>query len=316
MLMVNTQLSAKPLVELEGVSKCYRHYQALHKLDLSVEQGECLALIGHNGAGKTTLLKLLLGLVRTDTGNIKLFDETPSSKNFARHRRLLGFLPEAAAFKRNLNALETLQFYGALKNVDSSEIHSLLELVDLAGESGKKVSNFSKGMRQRLSLAQSLLGNPQLLILDEPTSGMDPTFRRRFYEIIRQRQQAGVTILLSSHSLKEIEQLTDHVAILHEGKLICKDNIMSLRQQSALPLCIDISLVEQDDGLLAFLQKSGISHSLSMDEHLLLECEQDKKVMLIEEITSRARGKVRDIQIREPGLEDIFLHYINKAGHR
>ena len=176
-------------LELNNISKTYGNNCVVSELNLAVAAGESLAIIGHNGAGKTTLMKLILGLTQPSSGSIRLWNNTLNAQRTAASYKPNGFLPETVAFNGGMTARHVLNFYARLKRQPPSQCDELLELVGLTAAAGRRISTYSKGMRQRLGLAQALLGQPQLLLLDEPTTGMDPFLRRHFYRIIRERQK-------------------------------------------------------------------------------------------------------------------------------
>lgn len=307
--MVNSEYQSDIVVGLQGVSKNYGKRQILRSLDLQVKEGECLALIGHNGAGKTTLLKLILGLTRPGIGNVELWGEAPAIHTARKVGHSLGFLPEAVAFKGNMSGLETLRFYAQLKNISTEECHQLLVKVELSEVADHKVSTYSKGMRQRLGLAQALLGQPQLLVLDEPTSGLDPFFRSKFYQIIRERQESGSTILLSSHSLTEIEAKTDRIAIMKNGRLITQGSMSELRHQAELKVTIRIKLKEEKVNDLLILLQDNYEYEVLSDQVCNVQCHSHEKMNLLKILTAQQDELVRDIDIVPAGLNDLFIHF-------
>ncbi len=311
MLMVSQTNKSDQLISLQGVSKRYGKLQALQSLDLSVQEGECLALIGHNGAGKTTLLKLILGLTRPSTGRISLWGEAPDTQA-VRAQHTLGFLPEAVAFKGNMSGWEVLHFYAQLKNVAAGECRQLLQQVELDEAAGHKVSTYSKGMRQRLGLAQALLGNPRLLVLDEPTSGLDPLFRRSFYRIIRERQANGSTVLLSSHSLTEIEAQTDRIVIMKEGALVCQGSMDELRRQAQLSVNIRITLKQGGAQAIVSLLEDRFEYR-RVNEHVYdVKCRNGDKMVLLGQLTGQHSEHVQDLDISPPGLDELFIHFAGR----
>lgn len=214
-------------IEIQQVRKKYnegwlarKSFEALRGVDLSVRKGEVFGLLGPNGAGKTTLIKILLGIVRSTGGKAYLMGEPAGSKSA---RRKIGYLPENLNFPSHHTATRALQLYGRLSNVDEASIRSrsaeLLRLVGLDGREKELVRKYSKGMRQRLGLAQALLHEPELLILDEPTDGLDPVGRSEIRSIITRLKDQGKTVFLNSHILQEVELVCDRVAILASGQL-------------------------------------------------------------------------------------------------
>ena len=193
-----------PIIALRGVSKSFGRIDAVRNLDLALYPGECVGLVGHNGAGKSTIIKLMLGLLRPTSGAVETLGEDPAAGAAARARRELGYLPESVALYPSMTGRETLAFYARLKGQPLRANGALLNRVGLGQAATRRVGTYSKGMRQRLALAQAILGQPRALLLDEPTTGLDPALRQSFYEILREMRHSGVAILLSSHALTEL----------------------------------------------------------------------------------------------------------------
>ncbi len=206
-------------VYLEGIFR-RRGIHALHQLTFTVPQGQIFGLLGPNGAGKTTFIKVLLGIIRKTGGWAKLLGSPAGSQA---GRRMVGYLPEQLRVPRHLTGLTALEYYGNLSDVPTSVVKQrrerLLEMVGLTARAKDRVSKYSKGMQQRLGLAQAMLHDPKLLILDEPTDGLDPRARAEVRSIIPDLRDQGTTIFLNSHILQEVEMVCDHVAILDRGHL-------------------------------------------------------------------------------------------------
>jgi ABC-type multidrug transport system ATPase subunit len=194
--------------------------------------GEATALVGHNGAGKTTLIKLLLGLIRPSAGSVRVLDVDPAGRQGAEARRALGFLPENVAFHGAMSGTELMKFYARLKGQPVSRNRDLLARVGLAEAADRRVSTYSKGMRQRLGLAQTLIGDPRLLLLDEPTSGLDPASRAEVFDMIDKLRADGATVLVSTHALAEVGERVDRVAVLHQGGLLRAGSLAELRRET------------------------------------------------------------------------------------
>ncbi len=216
-----------PPLALEGVTKTYRHpmtlrsFEAVRGLSLALERGEVFGLLGPNGAGKTTTIKMILGLSRPTSGSILVDGRDPQEPAA---RRRLGYLPENPCFYDHLTALEFLALVadlcGLAPGPAARRAEALLERLGLAGHARKPLRKFSKGMTQRLGLAQALLNEPALLVLDEPMSGLDPIGRAEVKQLLREERGRGVTVLMSSHVLAETESICDRIGILHEGRLL------------------------------------------------------------------------------------------------
>jgi Cu-processing system ATP-binding protein len=296
-------------VELKGVAKRYGAVTALEDVDFTIAPGEFMALAGHNGAGKTTLFKIILGLVRPTRGTVNVFGAPPNSRRAVELRRAIGFLPENVSFAGNLTGIEMLRFYARLKGAPLSQCPVLLEQVGLADAVKRRVKTYSKGMRQRLGLAQMLLGEPELLILDEPTSGLDPDSRRQFRTLLDERRKAGATILLSSHALVDFEETADRITFLREGRIVASGTIDALRKASALPVRIR---VKAGPGAQASLSEAvgdlAEIHPIN-GQSVELVCAPDKHVAILRRVG--ALDAIETVEVRPPHLENIYAFYRN-----
>jgi Cu-processing system ATP-binding protein len=222
-------------IVLDRVSKSFGKQYAVREVDLALAPGECVGLVGHNGAGKSTLIKLMLGLLRPSAGRVSVLGEDPASGSGARARRELGYLPENVALYPALTGIETIRFYARLKAEPPERGRALLDRVGLsAADAARRVGTYSKGMRQRLALAQAMLGSPRALLLDEPTTGLDPALRQDFYEVLRELRGAGASVLLSSHALAELEGEVDRVVVMNRGRKMADGDLSRLRQLAGI----------------------------------------------------------------------------------
>ncbi len=229
------------VVETLGVTKVFRDFwhrakvSAVVDLDLRIAEHEVFGLLGPNGSGKSTTIKMILGLLYPTGGAIRVFGLPPSD---VATKARIGFLPEESYLYPFLNARETLDYYGRLFRQPRAErikrIDMLLEMVGLSAVASRRVGEYSKGMQRRIGLAQALLNDPDLLILDEPTSGMDPLGARQFKDLIRQLGQRGKTVILSSHLLADVEDVCDRVAILYGGRIRAEGQVSELLRQHGL----------------------------------------------------------------------------------
>jgi ABC-2 type transport system ATP-binding protein len=246
---------SRPALSVSSLSKTYytgvlrrTAVQALDAVSLKVEEGAIFGLLGPNGAGKTTLVKILLGLVSPTSGTAQLFDR-PAGDPAARDR--IGFVPENHRFPGFFTAIQTLHAYGRLADVPrdrrADRIPVLLERLDLERRGDSKVKTFSKGMLQRLGLAQALLSDPDLLFLDEPTGGVDPVGRRAIRDIVLELRDEGKTIFLNSHLLSEVEKVCTQIAILREGSLVRKGSVEEL---TAVERVYDLAATPVPESLL------------------------------------------------------------------
>ena len=285
---------------------------ALSAVSLEGLPGECLALVGHNGAGKTTLMKLLLGLVRPSEGTVQTLGADPASAAGDQARFQLGFLPETIAFDAAMTGGEVLAFYARLKRLAPSAAQPLIERVGLAAAAGRRVGTYSKGMRQRLGLAQALLGRPRLLLLDEPTTGLDPELRRSFYELISELTSEGVTVLLSSHALSEMEARTDRVAILERGRLIACGSLAALRRQARLPVRVRITVPLCQTGRVAERLGHGLALERLDERTLVVACPSERKMELLRTL-GELGAQIEDVDIVPPALDQLYGHFLTQG---
>ncbi len=295
-------------IELINATKRFGETPALQDVSMAIAPGERVALVGHNGAGKTTLIKLALGILKPDQGTIRLDGADPAGSDGPEVRSGVGFLPESVVFQGALSGRDTLRFLARLKRVRHADIDSLLASVGLQQAADKRVETYSKGMRQRLGLAQAFLGQPKILILDEPTSGLDPILRRSFYQRIDDLAKAGTTILLSSHALTELAFRTDRIAILDHGRLTAFGSIRQLAVDAALPVRIRVRVpCGRAEVMGEELRKTArLSHV--NDRQVELSCPTDDKMAVLRHIAELGPD-VLDIEVDPPSLEDVYASY-------
>ena len=298
-------------IELTGVSKCYGDKTVVRDVDLTIHAGERLVMIGHNGAGKTTLMKLMLGLTRPSGGRVQTLGVDPATAATSQ-RQTLGYVPESVAFHSAMKGREVLAFYAGLKGVSVSEYTDILARVGLQDAADRRVNTYSKGMRQRLGLAQAMLGQPQLLFLDEPTSGLDPSLRRQFYELIDTLSRSGTTSLISSHSLNEVEARADRIAILKNGVLVACGTVAELSAFSGLPTVVRLRVEPAAaNDVAGKLSVAGDVHRQG-DSEIELSCLGSSKMELIRRIASLG-DCVQDMDIVPPRLDEIYNHYMENV---
>lgn len=293
-------------IRLEAVVKRYGEQAALDGVSLAVPRGRLFGLIGHNGAGKSTLIKLLLNLVLPTSGRLWIGGREVCGTADRDTRRRVGYLPENLVLYDNLCGLETLRFFARLKGAPQSQCPELLERVGLAGVGRRPVRAYSKGMRQRLGFAQALLGQPELLLLDEPTSGLDPTGTRDFFAQLQKLRDAGVTLLISSHMLADLQGRVDALAMLVGGRLVAQGSVQQLREHSALPLRLLVSAIPARlDTLPGELSAhAGLSLRRDAPDRLQIELPRPQKMAVLGVL---AHAGVADLQLLEPTLEDVYF---------
>ncbi|HRP79578.1 MAG TPA: ABC transporter ATP-binding protein [Aquamicrobium sp.] len=288
-------------IELSGVSKSFGAIEAVKDVSFSLEAGEIVALVGHNGAGKTTLIKMMLGLLRPTAGAVRVLGEDPATGS-AEVRTRLGYLPENVSFNPALTGTETLRFYAALKRAGRDQIPGLLDRVGLAAAANRRVRTYSKGMRQRLGIAQALIGQPKVLLLDEPTTGLDPASRRDFYRFLDELRDTGSTILLSSHALSELEGRADRVVIVGRGVKIADGTLDELRRIARLPTRIRVKLAEGEERRL-----DGGRDWRAVNGHMLeIDAAPEDKVELLR---AAVRAEIADLDVTPPTLDELYAHF-------
>ena len=286
---------------IKNLSKHYGDLETVREVSLNIAPGERIALLGHNGAGKTTLMRMVLGLTPATTGSIQVLGFAPGSR---KARGAIGFLPENVAFHGALTGREQLNHFARLKSVRASVADDLLERVGLTDAADRKIRTYSKGMRQRIGLAQALLGKPKLALLDEPTSGLDPILRHEFYNIIEELAASGTAVLLSSHALTELETRTDRIAIMSKGELVVDDTLVALRVRAHLPISVKVTTSEDKaDAIAADLGGQRVN-----GRSFLLACQQDTKVATIGRVTALG-SVIKDIDVAPASLEELYRHY-------
>lgn len=291
------------VVELVQVSKCYDKLTVLKDINLHLAEGQTLGLFGHNGAGKTTTVRLILGLTAPTSGDIQVLGH--QSSGIAANREI-GFLPENVMFYPQLTGLESLSYFARLKGASLTQVQELLEQVGLAPAAKHRIKTYSKGMRQRLGLAQALLGEPRLLILDEPTVGLDPIATQQLYELMGKMQEKGTSIIICSHVLPGVEPFIDRAVILAKGQLEASGELAELRQQANLPTKITASGLTAD-----FIQSNMLQpRELSAGCYEFSVSEDDKLALL----TQLVKQSPKNIEINPPSLADLYCFYMQRAG--
>jgi len=298
-----------PVIVARGVRKHYGPIHAVDGVDLEVRSGELFGLIGHNGAGKSTMFKMMLGLIPLTAGEIRIDGAPVPGSDFRTVRRKIGYLPENVVLYDNLTGTETLDFFARLKGVSTANNAAVLERVGLMHAAKRRVREYSKGMRQRLGFAQALLGKPRILFLDEPTTGLDPEAIRGFYAILRQLKSEGVTMVITSHILAEIQERVDRLAIMAAGKVQATGTVQALREQMDLPLWFDVRVAPEDfEAVRNALGGLPVGAIEARDGHVAVQCARDAKMAVIAALAT-LNGKVRDLTVREPSLEDVFFGF-------
>lgn len=301
----------KMIVETKGLSKRYGSKPVVQDVDLKVPEGCVYGLMGPNGAGKSTTMKMLLGLIKRSDGQVFINGKEMNEKNRLSVLRETGSLIEQPSYYGHLTGRENLEIVQTLKKVPSKRIGETLKLVRLEQYQNKKVREYSQGMKQRLGLAEALIGGSKLLILDEPTNALDPAGIQEIRELICMLpKQTGITILISSHLLNEIDQMADHVGIINHGQLIFQDKLEALREHSRNSILLrtmNLSITQQ------VLKSQNISYSMQEDDILIPVISNDKMSELLVCLVQGGAGIYR-VEERQKSLEDIFLSLTGRRG--
>jgi len=297
--LTETEVRQVPLVETNGLGKRYGAVTAVEGLNISVRRGEVYGFLGPNGAGKTTTLRMLLGLIRPSSGTARVLGEEPGSPQGLRG---VGALVESPAFYPYLSGRDNLRVMAGYCEAPPSRVHEVLDQVELAGRAADKFKKYSLGMKQRLGVAAALLKDPELLILDEPTNGLDPKGMADMRAIIRRVGRGERTVLLSSHLLGEVQQVCNRVGVIHRGQLLIEGTVEELRGGSGI--LVKVEPLERAREVAAGL--NGVKGARITDGMLALDADPD----LAAEVNAglvNAGLRVSELRPVERSLEDVFL---------
>ena len=297
-----------PVAQWSSVTRHYGKVAAVQDVSLDLHPGEATALVGHNGAGKTTLIKLLLGLVRPSQGSVSVFGVDPAGRQGSQARRALGFLPENVAFHGAMTGTELMAFYARLKDQPVSRNHDLLATVGLSEAADRRVTTYSKGMRQRLGLAQALIGSPRLLLLDEPTSGLDPASRSEVFDMIDGLRADGATVLVSTHALAEVGERVDKVAVLHKGGLLRAGSLAELRQETGTEVRVRLRVQPCTTGAVLRALPKGVRCTSRDPAHLELSVPVVHKMAVLRQLSGLP--SVEDVEMSAAGLEEVYRRLV------
>ncbi|AWX56324.1 MULTISPECIES: ABC transporter ATP-binding protein [Brevibacillus] len=298
------------VIQTENLSKRYGEVYSVQRVNLAVGEGEVYGFLGPNGAGKSTTLKMLLGLVKPTEGSVSVF-----GKDFSRNRVEIlsqtGSLIEAPSYYGHLTGLENMRVMQRLRDVPDKHVEKALQIVRLEKQQNKKVDQYSLGMKQRLGIAMALLHFPRLVILDEPTNGLDPAGIGEIRELIQSLpHQYGMTVLLSSHLLSEIEQVATSIGIIHGGQLLFQGSMEQLQRNSQPHVWMK---TQDNEKARRVLQDMELSPSLQ-DGYLVMEGMNDREVAQTNRALIMAGFDVHRIEVHKQSLESIFLSLTGKEG--
>ncbi len=302
------------MLNVSNLTRRYGSFTAVEKVSFSIKKGEIIGLLGHNGAGKTTMMKLILGVISPSRGKVEVMGMAPDSLEAWHCRSKIGYLPENVSFYEQLTGLEVLTYFvklkGFAKNAAKKQAIDLLEQVGITHAMNRQVKTYSKGMRQRLGLAQAFIGEPKLLLLDEPTVGLDPIATRDFYNTVDQLKSQGSSVILCSHVLPGVEQHIDRAMILSSGKLLAMGTLKELRQQANLPVIIK-PISDNQSGLNDVLaQDSKLNKFIKSTCQDILLVPEHEKIMALQQLLSLT--ELDDLQVESANLEQVYQHFLSQ----
>ena len=294
-------------IELDGVTKRYGDVVAVRDLSFTVEEGEVFGFLGPNGAGKSTPINMILDFVRPTDGDVRVLGKDAHRESVAVRERL-GVLPEGFSVYDRLTGRQHLEFAIESKEVDDDP-DAILDRVGLAGDGDRKAGGYSKGMAQRLVLGMALVGDPDMLILDEPSTGLDPQGARQMREIVQAEADRGATVFFSSHILGQVEAVCDRVGIMRGGELVAEDSIEGLREAAGGDTVLRVTVDSlTDEAVTSVSALSGVSEVTREGDTLRVSCEGDAKTRVISTL-EESGAEVRDFETEEASLEDLFMAY-------
>jgi len=305
------------VIETIGLVKRYGSLTAVNRLNLKVEKNTIHGFLGPNGAGKTTTIKVLVGLLRPDEGTVKVLGQEVRG-DMPDVRLRVGYMPELPRFPKHLRGWELLDIYGRMYGMTKQErmeqIPKLLDMVGLKGREKDFVGKYSKGMQQRLGIAQALLNEPELVILDEPSLGLDPVGMVEVRELIKEVAKEGRTVFLSSHLLFEVEQICTHVTIIHKGESLISDTLHNVSSKLSGPATVQVELAKSSDAVVEAVRQLPFVSNITQDGNMLtigLKTRDDVRAQISEEIT-KAGGVIVSMSLKGQTLEEVFMQLITK----
>jgi len=305
-------------IETIDLTKRYGSLTAVDKLDLGVKANTIHGFLGPNGAGKTTTIKILVGLLKPDEGIVKIFDqEVKGDKPDIRLK--IGYMPELPKFPKHLTGYELLDIYGEMygltKMVRKEQIPKLLEMVGLEERGRDRIGKYSKGMQQRIGIAQALINEPELVILDEPSLGLDPIGMVEVRELVKGIAKEGMTVFISSHLLFEVEQICSHVTIIHRGVSLVSDTLQNVSNKFSGPTTLQIEVAKLSDAIVETVKKLPFVSSVAHDGNTLtieLKTRDDVRPQVSQEIT-KSGGVIVSMSLKGQTLEEVFMQLIAKS---
>jgi len=301
-------------LEIINLNKSYNHIKILKDVSLSIKEGEIFGLLGPNGAGKTTLIEIIMGFRSRDSGTIKIYGHDIQGKKF--HKRLIGYVPQDHLLYDNLTAMDNIKYFASLYNLDKIQfrerLNKLSEFLGLDKQIlNKDVSKLSGGQKRRVALAVSLIHDPKLLIMDEPTTGLDPNIRREFWRLILLLNEEGKTIILTTHYMEEADELCDRVAIIDRGVILSIGSPEELKKRYGGSESIILKIKSREmDKALKILEKYS-TQKISDDEIKLIGL-NESEIPTLRNLLENRMVWVDKFEVRKPTLDDVFINLTGK----
>lgn len=305
-------------IEVQNLKKSFGDLRAVQGVDFTIEHGEILSLLGPNGAGKSTTISMLAGLLEPDEGDALIMGHSVRGAPEAA-KASLGVVPQDIALYPDLSARENLVFWGKMYGLRgaalSARVNEVLETIGLTDRQKDHISKFSGGMKRRVNIGAALLHKPAVVIMDEPTVGIDPQSRRHILDSIQELNRQGMTVLYTTHYMEEAAELSDHILIMDQGRIIAKGTHAELIQLVGEQTRIDLALNSEAEKVIAAWQHTeGVSHAAAEDGRISVLVDDSNRVLpLLFEQANHLGARITTVEIQEPNLETVFLHLTGKA---
>lgn len=303
------------MINTKGLTKYFGNFKAVNDLTLNVKKGEIYGFLGPNGAGKTTTILMLLGIMKPTKGEVSLFDR-PLYEDYFNIKKKIGVVSEKQYLYKEMTPFEYLDFFADFYRVKNRKkrIKELLEWVNLSEVQDKKLKQFSRGMQQKVGIARAIIHNPEILILDEPISGLDPIGIKEVRDMIEEQKRLGKTIFISSHLLSEVEKICDRVGIINKGVLLAEDRMENLKMRLSKEIEIEIELKKVIPEVIKALSSLDFVNKVTQEKNLLVvkvKTDRDHRDELVKIISSQG-GAILGFKLREMSLEEAFITITQK----
>ena len=301
------------VIETRNITKRFKNVLAVDSLSMKVRKGEIYGFLGPNGAGKSTTIKMIMGLFHPTSGEAFINGKLVNGGG-VELRRDVGFLPERISFYDNLTPIQTLNFFCELRDVDKSVVPSLLRDVGLEGAANRRVGTFSKGMTQLLGMAQAMIGNPSIYVMDEPTGGLDARWVKAVRDKLRTLNEQGATIIFSSHILSEVQALCHRVAIINNGRLVAEDTIDNISGGLHIRPRLWIQSTGLNEKTLSWVRGiEGVENVAAKGDTMTITCDAGARLRVMIQMQERGLA-IRDFRTVEPTLEEAFVKLLSEEG--